>query len=613
MPRRNTAPGIQLQGITQSLNAPGIATPQYNYVTGKAFSPMARDLDTILDIMTGAGKVASAIKKKDALARGRGAEKAALDAAMLKVEFEAGPTKENLAMFPSRDVTVGDPDSLNRWVAGMMQTRIGDMDENEAAGYISEMAPHLIAFGGKYVSQRFDSDEDGRVRTAAWSLATDTTTPIHDQQIAIFDQLQKEYTDVEFTDLVMLPAAQTAILSGKYKHALNLLGSTISPKTKEGMAVLNSAYQDLLPALQKATFDILTTQPEEAIGWGEYNAMVHKFEQFTGDKANEFITNGFASWLAENPPSQSEAAMKVAQQFIFMNSTKGDPLWQNLRLEVFKYEEDIVAKETAARTAANARRLGSLRDAEAEGARLLATTDDPSALTTAETAMYADWQTKYPALFGVMKADYIKFKDTLGKAQQSPQTQATYVGFHNEIQNATSYDELGKIRDRVSISASDGNLTYEQFNKLTTSYNAESELIDGKQNETMLAIRDTLASEWDLRLGIETTPDRRFGRTIPKEYADSEWTRNALLNEFDREWRSWMRTDEVLKVIRTGDKDAFDNLVQEKIYGAGGMIEVWKPRINEALEKVKAAGKLLKQKKPGSGTTINPRLLTNSP
>jgi len=128
-------------------------------------------------------------------------------------------------------------------------------------------------------------------------------------------------------------------------------------------------------------------------------------------------------------------------------------------------------------------------------------------------------------------------------------------------------------------------------------------LIDGKQNLAMIDIRDTLASEWDTRLGVDISPSG-FRRISP-EYADSEWTRNQLLNEFDREWRSWMRTKDVLEVIRTGDKDKFDEIVQEKIYGKGGIIEVWKPRISEALDKV------VKKKK--STTTIDPQdpLLTN--
>ena len=57
-----------------------------------------------------------------------------------------------------------------------------------------------------------------------------------------------------------------------------------------------------------------------------------------------------------------------------------------------------------------------------------------------------------------------------------------------------------------------------------------------------------------------------------------------LLNQFDREWRVWIKDADVLETLRTGDRDAFDELVYQKIWGDPDFAAKWTKILDDAIE-----------------------------
>ena len=182
------------------------------------------------------------------------------------------------------------------------------------------------------------------------------------------------------------------------------------------------------------------------------------------------------------------------------------------------------------------------------------------------------------------------------KAQKKSDTTPFFISLRDRLDNALTQEDIRAVRLDITTQGNEGNLTADQFNTLVSLTNTNTDVVEGKSDELMLSVRSSLGSEWDAQLGVDISP-QGFRRIRP-EYRGSEITRNRLLNEFDREWRKWLKTEDVLIVLKGGNHDKWDTLRYEFLYKEGtGLIDRYTEKLQTQLDA------LLAQNNTGQSTT----------
>ena len=251
MARINRAPRVRQMGTVASLNAPGLAV--VNPKTTPPDFSTAKQLGQMLDIMSGLGKVYSQKleSEKDEIVyeRGLGATAATHAIGPYERMFKAGPTVENVRMFPR--LRLGDEEGLDEWSQSTALSGTADMTESQRKGYMTQMVPALKTLAGDWTLKRAKASELGRVRGAQAALGLETHD-VAETVGGIVSALQFSYEPEAFADTVLLPAIDIALESKNYSRAQELMeftsASVADPVKREDLKTRMTA--GLLPGMR---------------------------------------------------------------------------------------------------------------------------------------------------------------------------------------------------------------------------------------------------------------------------------------------------------------------------------------------------------------------------
>lgn len=579
---------MPMQGLTQSLAAPGISTPNYNYVTGKAFSTTARDLESIVGIMGSYGKVLKNrdAKKKsdDLLLRGQGTQQAKEDAAYWNTIFEAGPTDQTVGAFPKLEL--GDRDGLNQHIAGLIASRMPD-DPSAQQAYAEYLAPKLMEYAGGYVVDRAHARENVRINMLTSSLSTPSQQELMLQLSKGREALQFQYEAVDFTDKVIIPAIKTAIEMGHNERASQLLNWALlsdPTKTSELRSTINSA---LLPGLQNLLSTTLGMAPQKSSTIVNGNTVTTTGPPATLDPiigiynnaggisnsgAVSAVVAGVRGHITTGAGLIVEERLKDITRVQLAMSEYADPLWNALSRLHQDAQTSLIAQRNTLVAQRSMTRAENTYQATNKSLDVIQNKGDEAAhLIYLRTTYGADKEGERYV------RDYYKMKDQFAKDTQGTggmvESNSVVIQLTDLAEQSWTPYSAAMVREQASNALTNGDITIARYlsivrsideKEVTTIANTRPGLTDFERSLEEILLVGAGAKYEELASGMIGNIKMEIQGLGVEVVQELYMAKSILKTEFREEWLAWHR-EETTKTLLRGDRDTYDIAAAEKL------------------------------------------------